>query len=127
MIIKRSIFPLGKINLLFDNKLYKLKPGNVTQVEVSESKEYDVIVSLYWTETKKRLKISPNSQIEITHRLPDFFYLLGLGLMFLTFSLFITGVSSILAFSIVVILLVIPQMFISLFQTDKYFNLKVKD
>lgn len=126
MIIKRSLFPIRKVRLSIDGNVFKIKPGEVLNIDIITKHTHKVTVYMDWIEIEKELELSDNKTLKINHIIPDVFYLLGLSSMVLLFCLYIVGIASVIPFSIVSLLFVTPILLVSIFKKRNYFTLEIQ-
>ncbi len=126
MIVKRSLFPLRTIQLSVNDSIFKIRPGEIIHIDILKNDIYDVVVYMDWIEKREKLKLCENSKLVIKHRIPDVYNLTALSIMVLLFSLYITGIIPVIFFSIFSMTFIALMFFITIFQKEKYFIIKVE-
>lgn len=128
MTLKRSIFPLCNITVAINGERVKLSPAEKVVIPLKEAKKYCIEVTTFLLLTKNIKTVSylsENATIVIKSRLSDVYYLLVGGFTFVICLLFFFGKISMLFFSLILLLYVIPILYYSFYKTEKYFTINI--
>ncbi|WKS95722.1 hypothetical protein [Riemerella columbina] len=123
ILIKRSIFPLSKIDVKLNDLTFSLKPNESKSLEINhqEIKTIDIEISNQWITNKETIPFNDHSTIKIVSAIPDLYYLLGGGISILLCVLLFLGLVSPL-WLVVSFIYILPLIYYSFFAKKKYFK-----
>lgn len=125
VLIRRSFFPLSKLNIKINDFVFELRPNQIKclYIEDDSIECLDVEVRSYWTKNKKNLRYHKNATIKIMSAIPDLYYLLGGGVVLLLCLLLFWGIIHPLLLGIVNLIYVLPIVYYTFFAKEKYFKI----
>ena len=124
-ILRKGIFPLRTLNININNNNYKMK-GNSEIIVSIPSKEFDINMTMDWWKSTKSIKLrNEQNKIEIKHKFPDIFFILGLFFLSIITILTFIGILPINVITIYILIYVLIQAYYVIFKSSEYFNINV--
>lgn len=126
IIERRFDFLFCGISVMIDNdKIIKLGLSDYAAIDLPEGNHRFRVSALGCYHTTTDFDINNNCTINISQRLPLWYYLSFLSLMCLFISLGILGLISSIWGSGLLVLFIIPLLYMSLFKRQRYFKVKM--
>ncbi|WP_372483258.1 hypothetical protein AB9J70_06025 [Elizabethkingia anophelis] len=122
--VKRSIFPLGKVNVRVNDKDFSLGSNGVKVLEdVSNETECTVEARIKWMTTDEKISLRKNSRIRIVSSISDLHYIFWGTISFILCVLLFFSLVPPIYLGIVLLIFYAPIVYYTLFKKSQYFKI----
>lgn len=111
------------VKLIINGNTYNLKRNSVQEIDLSEG-PCNISIYLDWSSANYKIDVTRDEEIIISQNMPDWYFLVGICVLFTLFILTMLKIIPLLAFTTTVVLFFIPLIINLFINKNKYFKIK---